>query len=93
MDDRRAPRFYTVRVSTGGAYALAVAALAADRVRGVGAYAAITDMRDTDARAAMSRLEVLAVSDAADRDAAIAAAVESHGSTAAGSSGLPRGHG
>ena len=71
--------FYAVGLSTGGAYALALAALARDRVRGVIACCAMTDMRHADARATMSRPHALAVWDAPDRDAAIAAAVEAHG--------------
>lgn len=79
MDELRIDRFFVVGVSTGGAYALAAAALAPDRVRGVIACASITDMRDPDARATMSRSHAHAVWDAPDRDAAIAAAVRSHG--------------
>lgn len=79
MDGLGIGRFFAVGVSTGGAYALALAAVAPDRVRGVVACGAITDMRDRIARAAMSRPHAHAVWDAADRDAAIAAAVESHG--------------
>ncbi|MBA2608661.1 MAG: alpha/beta hydrolase [Actinobacteria bacterium] len=46
--------FYVVGVSTGGAYALATAAIAPDRVAGVVACCALTDMRDETARAAMT---------------------------------------
>jgi pimeloyl-ACP methyl ester carboxylesterase len=60
-----AARFVTVGVSTGGAYALAAAAL--------------TDLADAEARATMSPLFAHAVWDAPDRDAAIAAAAEAHG--------------
>jgi pimeloyl-ACP methyl ester carboxylesterase len=71
--------FVTVGLSTGGAYALALAARAPERVRGVLLCGAMTDMRDQDARATMSRPHALAVWDAPDRDAAIAAATEAHG--------------
>ncbi len=71
--------FLTVGLSTGGAYALAVAARAPDRVLGVIPCCAVTDASYEPARATMSRPHVLAVWDAPDRDAAIAAAVRSHG--------------
>ena len=71
--------FFTIGLSTGGAYALALAALAPDRVRGTIACCAMTDMRNAEARATMSRPHALAVWDAPDRAAAIAAAVEAHG--------------
>ena len=71
--------FFTIGLSTGGAYALALAARAPERVRGVIACCAMTDMRNAEARATMSRPHALAVWDAPDRDAAIAAAVEAHG--------------
>ena len=71
--------FFTIGLSTGGAYALAVAALAPHRVRGAIVCCAMTDMRNAEARASMSRPHALAVWDAPDRDAAIAAAVEAHG--------------
>jgi pimeloyl-ACP methyl ester carboxylesterase len=72
-------RFVTVGISTGGAYALAVAALASDRVLGVVPCCAMTDMRYAPARATMSRPHAVAVWDAPDRDSAMAAAVASHG--------------
>ncbi|MEY2397452.1 MAG: hypothetical protein QOJ00_626 [Actinomycetota bacterium] len=46
--------FYAVGVSTGGAYALATAAIAPERVLGVVACCALTDMRNEEARAAMT---------------------------------------
>jgi pimeloyl-ACP methyl ester carboxylesterase len=73
------PSFFTVGLSIGGAYALALAALAPERVRGAIVCCAMTDRRDTEARSTMSRPHALAVWDAPDRDAAIAAAVEAHG--------------
>ncbi len=72
-------RFVTVGVSTGGAYALAVAALAPERVVGVVACCAMTDMRYQPARATMSQPHAHAVWDAPDRETALAAAVDSHG--------------
>jgi pimeloyl-ACP methyl ester carboxylesterase len=71
--------FVTVGVSTGGAYALAVAALAPERVRGVVACCAMTDMRCQPARATMSPRHAHAVWHAPDRASAIAAAIDSHG--------------
>lgn len=72
-------QFVTVGVSTGGAFALAVAALAPDRVLGVVACCAVTDMRDEEARASMHPPHAHALWEAPDRDAAIAAAIEVHG--------------
>jgi pimeloyl-ACP methyl ester carboxylesterase len=72
-------QFVTVGISTGGAFALAVAALAPERVLGVVPCCSMTDMRYQPARATVSRPHAHAVWDALDRDSAIAAAVESHG--------------
>ena len=72
-------RFIIVGVSTGGAYALAVASVAPDRVLGAVACCAVTDMRCAEARATMSRPHCQTVWDAPDRTAALAAAVEAHG--------------
>jgi pimeloyl-ACP methyl ester carboxylesterase len=72
-------RFATIGLSTGGPYALAVAALAPERVLGVVACCAITDMRCRPARDTMSRPHALAVWEAPDREQAIAAAIASHG--------------
>lgn len=72
-------RFVTVGVSTGGAYALAAAALAPDRVIGVVACCSMTDMRCAECRSTMSKPHVVSVWDAGDRDAALAAAVAAHG--------------
>jgi pimeloyl-ACP methyl ester carboxylesterase len=71
--------FVTVGVSTGGAFALATAALAPERVIGVVAACSMTDMSWAPARATMSPRHTHAVWDAPDRDAAIAASVEAHG--------------
>ena len=72
-------RFYTVGVSTGGAYALALAALASERVLGVVACSAMTDMRDGPARSTMAAGICHALWDAPDRAAAMAAAVAMFG--------------
>lgn len=72
-------RFATVGESTGAAYALALAALAPARVLGVVACGGMTDMSWAPGRATMSPLHVHAVWDAADRDAAIVAAVTGYG--------------
>jgi pimeloyl-ACP methyl ester carboxylesterase len=71
--------FVTVGTSTGGAYALALAALAPDRVLGLVACCAVTDMRWPAGRATMSAPHAHAVWDAPDRAAALAAAVDAHG--------------
>lgn len=72
-------RFYTAGTFTGGAYALALAAIAGGRVDGVVACCAITDMRFKPARDTMSRPHVLDIWEAEDRDQAMAAAIASHG--------------
>lgn len=72
-------RFVTVGVSTGGAYALATAALHPERVLGVVACCSMTDMRFGPARSATSVPHCRAVWDAPDRAAAISAAVQAHG--------------
>jgi pimeloyl-ACP methyl ester carboxylesterase len=71
--------FAAVGISTGGAYALALAALAAERVLGVVACCSMTDMRWPDGRATMSRPHVHAVWEAPDRAAALATATDAHG--------------
>jgi pimeloyl-ACP methyl ester carboxylesterase len=65
--------------STGGAYALALAALAPERVLGVVACCSMTDMRWPEGRATMSWPHVRAVWEAPDRAAALAAATDAHG--------------
>lgn len=47
-------QFHVVGVSTGGAYALATAAIAPTRVSGVVVCCGLTDMRDAEARASMT---------------------------------------
>ena len=60
-------KFIVVGTSTGGAYALATAALAPDRVLGVVACCAVTDMRAPEPRATMSAPHAHALWDAPDR--------------------------
>jgi pimeloyl-ACP methyl ester carboxylesterase len=72
-------RFGAVGTSTGGAYALALAALVRDRVLGVVACCSMTDARWPEGRATMSGPHTHAVWDAPDRPAAIEAAIEAHG--------------
>jgi pimeloyl-ACP methyl ester carboxylesterase len=72
-------QFAAVGTSTGGAFALALAALAPERVLGVVACCSMTDMRWPEGRATMSRPHVQAVWDAPDRAAALAAATDAHG--------------
>jgi len=72
----RSPQLGT---STGGAYALALAALAPERVLGVVACCSMTDMRGPQGRATMSGPHVRAVWEAPDRAAALAAATDAHG--------------
>jgi pimeloyl-ACP methyl ester carboxylesterase len=79
MDYLDIDQFFAVGVSTGGAYALALAADEPDRVLGVVACCALTDMRWTEARATMSGPHALDVWDAPDRESAMAAALASHG--------------
>jgi pimeloyl-ACP methyl ester carboxylesterase len=65
-----------VGVSTGGAYALALAATAPSRVSGVIACCALTDMRWPEGRRLQQNPLTSGVWDAPDRDAAIAIAVD-----------------
>jgi pimeloyl-ACP methyl ester carboxylesterase len=78
-DDLSLDQFATVGVSTGGEYALAIAALVPDRVLGVVACCSMTDMRFEEARATMSRLHCHTVWDAPDRASALTAAIDAHG--------------
>lgn len=64
-------RFVTVGTSTGGAFALAVAALAPERILGVVPCCSMTDMRWEPARATMSRPHAHAVWDAANADSRV----------------------
>jgi len=72
-------RFAVVGISTGGAFALALAALAPDRVLGVVACCSMTDARWPQGRATMSGPHVRAVWEAPKRAAALAAATDAHG--------------
>jgi pimeloyl-ACP methyl ester carboxylesterase len=72
-------QFAAVGISTGGAFALALAALAPERVLGVVACCSMTDVRWPQGRATMSRPHVLAVWEAPSRAAALAAATDAHG--------------
>ena len=78
-DELKAGQFIAIGESTGGAYALALAALVPDRALGVVACCSLTDMRYEAARKMMSRPHCHAVWEASDRQSAIAAAVEAHG--------------
>jgi pimeloyl-ACP methyl ester carboxylesterase len=64
-------RFLAIGVSTGGAYALALASTAPDRVRAVVGCCAMSDMRDQPSRDTMSVSACHEVWDAPDRSAAI----------------------
>jgi pimeloyl-ACP methyl ester carboxylesterase len=72
-------QFVAVGTSTGGAYALALAAVSPERVLGVVACCSMTDTRWPEGRATMSRPHTHAVWDAPDRAAALAAATDAHG--------------
>jgi pimeloyl-ACP methyl ester carboxylesterase len=65
-----------IGVSTGGAYALAVAAAAPDRVTGVIACCALTDMRWPEGRRLVESPLTSGLWDTPTRDAAIAVAVD-----------------
>ncbi len=71
--------FMALGVSTGGAYALALAALAPERVVGVVACCAMTDMRWEPARSLMDPAAALPVWAAADRAAAVAVVTDAFG--------------
>jgi pimeloyl-ACP methyl ester carboxylesterase len=79
VDHLGVERFIAVGVSTGGAYALALAASAPERVIGVVACCALSDMRWSDGRALMTGSGTLDIWDAPDRDAAMAIAAELFG--------------
>jgi pimeloyl-ACP methyl ester carboxylesterase len=76
-------RFLVAGISTGGAYALALAAAAPERVLGVVACCALTDMRWPEGRARMSAPETAGIWNAPDRDAALVIAVEGFGADGA----------
>ncbi len=72
-------RFFTIGMSTGGAYALALAALAAERVTGVVLGCAMTDMRHPPARASMPGPTTAGVWEAPSREAALTLATDLFG--------------
>jgi len=72
-------QFVTVGTSTGGAFALAVAALAPERVLAVVACCSMTDMHGPEGRSTMSQPHTHAVWDGLNRVASLAAAIEAHG--------------
>src|SRR5262245_44578960 len=71
--------FVTVGVSTGGAYALALAATHPDRVLGVLACCALTDMRWAEGRELIPGPPTHGIWDSPDRDTALAIATEVFG--------------
>ena len=79
LDDLGVERCIAIGVSTGGAYALALAAAAPERVTGVLACCALTDMRWPEGRRLADSPMTTGIWDAPDRDAAIAYAIENVG--------------
>lgn len=79
LDHLGVDRCAVVGVSTGGAHALALAAAAPDRVLGVVACCALTDMRWDEGRAMMTDPGLVAMWSAPDREAALAIAVDLFG--------------
>ena len=79
-NDLGVDRFFAVGVSTGGAYALATAAELPDRVRGVVACCALTDLRNAEARAAVVGMTSWGrIFETRDRNEAIAIALDQFG--------------
>ena len=76
LDALAVERCIAVGVSTGGAYALALAAAAPERVTGVIACCALTDMRWPEGRRLQQGPMTTGLWDALDRDAAIAIAID-----------------
>ena len=74
-----AERFLVVGVSTGGAYALALAAAAPRRVLGAVACCALTDMRWAEGKAMMARAQIEDIWSARDRDDALRIATDTFG--------------
>jgi pimeloyl-ACP methyl ester carboxylesterase len=72
-------RFVAIGVSTGGAYALALAALAPERVIGVVACCALSDMRWAEGKSLMGTGRTDELWAAPDRDTALAIATEVFG--------------
>ena len=77
-------RFAAVGVSTGGAYALATAALHPDRVIGVIACCALTDMQWEDGRELIPGPATHGIWDAPDRETALAIAAGTFGEDGSG---------
>jgi pimeloyl-ACP methyl ester carboxylesterase len=75
-DALRLDSFTAVGCSTGGAYALALAARAPERVRAVVACCALTDMRWREGKALMAAPATAGIWSARDRNAAIGLATE-----------------
>jgi pimeloyl-ACP methyl ester carboxylesterase len=76
--------FIAVGVSTGGAYALALAALAPARVRAVVACCALTDMRWAEGKAMMTGARIDEIWGAPNRDAACAVVEDVFGADGSG---------
>jgi pimeloyl-ACP methyl ester carboxylesterase len=79
LDAADVERCIAVGVSTGGAYALALAAAAPERVSGVVACCALTDMRWPEGRRLADSPMTTGIWDAPDRETAIALAVDAVG--------------
>jgi pimeloyl-ACP methyl ester carboxylesterase len=79
LDALDVERCAAVGVSTGGAYALALAAAAPERVTGVVACCALTDMRWPEGRLLQDNPTTTGVWEAPSRDAAIALVTEAFG--------------
>ena len=78
-DHLGAERLLAVGVSTGGAYALALASLAPTRVRGVVACCALTDMRWAEGKSMMGEAGTRDIWSAPDRATALALATNMFG--------------
>lgn len=74
-----ANRFLTLGVSTGGAYALALAAIAPERVSGVVMCCALTDMQWAEGREMMTEPAISGIWDAPTRGSALAIAESQFG--------------
>ncbi len=71
--------FMTAGMSTGGAYALSLAAIAPDRIKAVVTGCAMTDMRHPEARASMPGPTTHGIWDAPSREAAMTIAADTFG--------------
>ena len=79
LDELDVERCAVVGVSTGGAYAFALAAAQPSRVSAVVACCALTDMAWAEGRAMMSAATVTGIWEAGDRDTALAIAADELG--------------